>query len=72
MAHQSSFSVERMRFTLDLPVWAVAELNQLPSHFPSLEARMAAVLKFAQLNFQQQTGGPFAAGIFERARAGWL
>ncbi len=66
MAHRSSFSIEQMRFTLDLPAWAVAELNQLPAHLPTLEARMAAVLKFAQLNFQEQTGGPFAAGIFER------
>ncbi|HMQ55109.1 MAG TPA: nucleoside deaminase, partial [Anaerolineae bacterium] len=36
------------------------------SHLPSLEARMAAVLAFARHNFQQQTGGPFAAGVFER------
>jgi tRNA(Arg) A34 adenosine deaminase TadA len=55
-----------MRFALDLPTWAVAELNQLPSHLPTLAARMAAVIRFSQLNFQQQTGGPFAAGVFER------
>jgi tRNA(Arg) A34 adenosine deaminase TadA len=44
----------------------VAELNAMPTHLATLEERMAAVLKFARLNFQQQTGGPFAAGIFER------
>lgn len=53
-------------FTLDLPDWAVAAHNDLPTHFPSNEERMAQVIRFARLNFQQQTGGPFAAGIFER------
>ena len=51
---------------LDLPAWAAPELNSLPSHLATLEARMAAVLDFARLNFQHGTGGPFAAGVFER------
>jgi tRNA(Arg) A34 adenosine deaminase TadA len=60
------FSIETMQFSLGLPVWAVTELNRLPAFMPSLEERMAAVIKFSRLNFQQQTGGPFAAGVFER------
>ena len=60
------FDAARLRFTLDLPAWAVAELNALPTHLATPAERMAAVLKFAQMNFQQGTGGPFAAGVFER------
>ena len=67
MTHASPFAVESLKFTLDLPPWAVTELNALPTHMATLDERMAAVLKFARLNFQQQTGGPFAAGVFERA-----
>ena len=54
------------RFCLDLPDWLVAELQHLPDHLPTLDSRMAAVLRFARINFRQQTGGPFAAGVFER------
>lgn len=61
-----SFSADTMQFTLDLPPWAIAELNRLPAFLPTLEERMAAVIKFSRLNFQHQTGGPFAAGVFER------
>ena len=53
-------------FTLDLPDWAQTELQQLPHSLPRLEDRMAAVLRFARLNTEQQSGGPFAAGVFER------
>jgi len=53
-------------FTLDLPDWASTELEHLPQFLPDLESRMAAVLRFARLNTEHQTGGPFAAGVFER------
>ena len=53
-------------FTLDLPDWASTELEHLPQFLPDLEPRMAAVLRFARLNTEHQTGGPFAAGVFER------
>lgn len=55
-----------MHITLTLPDWATTELAHLPTHLPTLEARMAAVIRFAQLNFERGTGGPFAAGVFER------
>ncbi len=55
-----------MNFTLDLPQWAVDELNNMPSHIESLEDRMATVIEFSRKNFQHETGGPFAAGVFER------
>ena len=53
-------------FALDLPDWVPAELEALPECLPDLRARMAVVLRFARLNTDHQTGGPFAAGVFER------
>jgi tRNA(Arg) A34 adenosine deaminase TadA len=55
-----------MHFNVSLPEWAVQEQAQLPIHFPNLEERMRAVVRFSQLNIDHQTGGPFAAGVFER------
>jgi tRNA(Arg) A34 adenosine deaminase TadA len=51
---------------LDLPDWAIAELQQLPEYLPTLQSRMATVIRFARLNFLRESGGPFAAGVFER------
>lgn len=53
-------------FHLHLPDWVEAELRALPPLLPDLEARMTAVLRLARLNSEQETGGPFAAGVFER------
>ncbi len=55
-----------MDFTLSLPDWALEELQKLPPTLPTLEERMAAVVRFSRLNFENGTGGPFAAGVFER------
>lgn len=63
---QNAYSRANTSFTLDLPDWAIEELNVLPTHFETVEARMAAVIEFSRRNFQSNTGGPFAAGIFER------
>ncbi len=52
--------------TLSVPDWLSTELSRLPSHFPTVEERMAAVIRFSQLNVERDTGGPFAAGVFER------
>jgi len=51
---------------LTLPDWAAAHLATLPGQFPDPEARMALILDLARRNFEQDTGGPFAAGVFER------
>lgn len=51
---------------LSLPDWTVEAMAALPTHLPTLEERMAAVIEFSRLNFVNQTGGPFAAGVFER------
>lgn len=55
-----------MEFTIDLPAWAQDELSRLPAYMPDLEDRMRAVIRFSRLNFEHGTGGPFAAGVFER------
>jgi tRNA(Arg) A34 adenosine deaminase TadA len=55
-----------MQFTLSLPDWAIEENQRLPEIMPTLEERMREVIRFSRLNFERQTGGPFAAGVFER------
>ena len=60
------FNAGNTRFQVDLPAWAIVALNELPSHLPTLEERMAAVIDFSRRNFIEGTGGPFAAGVFER------
>jgi tRNA(Arg) A34 adenosine deaminase TadA len=53
-------------FNLSLPEWAIEENERLPAQILSVEDRMAAVIRFSRLNFEKGTGGPFAAGVFER------
>jgi tRNA(Arg) A34 adenosine deaminase TadA len=55
-----------MNFTISLPDWAVEEHQNMPSVMPTLEERMTHVIRFSRLNFEHNTGGPFAAGVFER------
>ena len=55
-----------LHFDVTLPDWTVHELAKLPTHFPTVEARMAEVIRFSRLNVEHRTGGPFAAGVFER------
>lgn len=55
-----------MQFTLTMPDWADEELRKLPDTLPTVEDRMAAVIRFSRLNIEHGTGGPFAAGVFER------
>ncbi|MDJ0756774.1 MAG: nucleoside deaminase [Ardenticatenaceae bacterium] len=55
-----------VEINLKLPQWAEKELQNMPTHFRTLEERMAAVVDFSRKNFQNGTGGPFAAGVFEK------
>lgn len=61
-----TFSPDQLSLNLALPDWAGEALRALPSHLPTPEDRMRAVIEFSRLNFQNNTGGPFAAGVFER------
>ena len=55
-----------MKFEISLPQWAVEENNMLPPRMQSVEERMEAVIRFSRLNFENDTGGPFSAGVFEK------
>ena len=65
-ARPGASQAEAAQFCLNLPGWAIEEMAALPAYLPRMEERMAAVIRFARLNTQQATGGPFAAGVFER------
>lgn len=62
----SRFLRTDLQFSLDMPDWAVNALNSLPAYMPLPEERMAAVIEFSRQNILHNTGGPFAAGVFER------
>lgn len=64
--NKSDEKADDLRFDLTLPTWAAAALGELPAHLLTLDERMAAVIDFARRNFREGTGGPFAAGVFER------
>lgn len=51
---------------ITLPDWAIEEHSRLPDFLPTLEERMAEVVRFSRMNFERGTGGPFAAGVFEQ------
>ena len=55
-----------MSLEITLPDWAIAENDSLPEFIPDIEERMRVAIRFSRLNFENQTGGPFAAGIFEK------
>ena len=54
-----------MEFTVTLPSWLQPEIQSLPTSMPDVASRMEAVIRFSRLNFQHDTGGPFAAAVFE-------
>ncbi len=53
-------------FTLQLPNWLIAFANRY-SPTTNAESQMEFVINTAQENVQQQTGGPFAAAVFENS-----
>lgn len=48
-----------------LPVWLVEKLAVQHKHFSTLEQRMHLVIELSKLNVQHQSGGPFAAAVFD-------
>lgn len=50
--------------TLSLPHWVDSFINKNGTIFPTDESRMNFVIKLAEQNVMEQTGGPFAAAIF--------
>jgi len=54
------------RFDLTLPEWAADELAALTDHrFATIEDRMRMVITLARTNYEFDTGGPFAAAVFD-------
>lgn len=53
-------------FEISLPQWAIEEHKKLPQIMPTIDERMQHVIRFSRLNFEHDTGGPFAAGVFEK------
>lgn len=58
--------MDKNKITLTLPDWAITELSNMPGNITSIKDRMESVIKFSRLNIEHETGGPFAAGVFER------
>jgi tRNA(Arg) A34 adenosine deaminase TadA len=54
---------EQVSFTL--PTWVYNKLESLPQVFPTNEDRMRLIIELSQQNIDNETGGPFAAGVFE-------
>ena len=54
------------RFELTLPDWATDALAAMPPVIPSVDARMRWVIELARANVVRDTGGPFAAAVFDQ------
>ena len=52
-------------YVLQLPPWLTEHLRELPRTLSTVNTRMNVILDLARLNVKFQTGGPFAAGVFE-------
>jgi tRNA(Arg) A34 adenosine deaminase TadA len=50
---------------LRLPDWVTAELPSRNTPIPDLKDRMRLAIHLAQINIEQETGGPFAAIVFD-------
>lgn len=57
--------VQKTKVILQLPFWVEKFLADSEKVFPSVEERMQFVIDFSRLNFENNTGGPFGAGIFD-------
>jgi tRNA(Arg) A34 adenosine deaminase TadA len=53
------------KFNISLPDWLTASLSGQKIILPSLEDRVRFVIKLSQQNVEQNTGGPFAAAVFD-------
>jgi len=56
--------VSLFSFALRFPDWLEKLVSHTNQSFPTMEERTDFVVELSRLNFQNQTGGPFAAAIF--------
>jgi tRNA(Arg) A34 adenosine deaminase TadA len=52
-------------FCISLPEWVAEALPPEHVPLPELDQRMELVLRLAQRNIEEHTGGPFAAAVFD-------
>jgi tRNA(Arg) A34 adenosine deaminase TadA len=52
-------------FTLAMPEWCGSIAGTLPAAMERIDERVALVIRLSRLNIEHDTGGPFAAGVFE-------
>lgn len=50
---------------VEMPPWIAEEMARRPSLYPEMDARIQLVIEFSRLNVEHDTGGPFAAAVFE-------
>lgn len=55
------------KILIEMPSWLNEELAKRPQVYPELADRVALVIEFSRLNVEIKSGGPFAAGVFEKA-----
>ncbi|RJP93677.1 MAG: nucleoside deaminase [Desulfobacteraceae bacterium] len=48
-----------------LPEWVGPWIERSPKTFPAIEDRMGFVVELSRQNIRRQTGGPFAAAVFD-------
>ncbi len=58
--------MQQTHFQLTLPAWAEQKLSLSAPVYSTVEQRMQFVLDFAEENINHESGGPFAAGVFEQ------
>lgn len=58
--------IQSASLLLELPCWLPSAIEEWRSPVTSSEQKMAFVLELVRHNIEQQSGGPFAAAVFER------
>ncbi len=57
---------KEMAIAVPVPDWLAAKVDAMPKFIEREEDRMRAVIELSRINIEKNTGGPFAAGVFER------
>jgi tRNA(Arg) A34 adenosine deaminase TadA len=57
--------MQPQRIVVEMPAWIEQELALRPSVYPNLADRVKLTVEFSRLNVEHDTGGPFAAAVFE-------
>ncbi len=55
------------KIEIELPDWLEGELERVPATIVAPGDRMRLIIRLSKLNYENGTGGPFAAGVFEIA-----